>query len=237
MSKNLFATKEFDNSHEGKSTNSMKKALVEALVFILTLAIIAPIAMYTVQYAFGTNASPFLVSGTSMYPTLNDRQMVIVNKVDDRIENGSIVVSLLPEAGYAFTSNKEAQYIVKRVIAGPGETVDIGYDDIIMVNGVAVEEPYLTEAAKSETYVPNYQSHYELADDEYFVVGDNRGHSCDSRYFGVVTAEEITGVVNNSTVNATSLIFSVLKYAVGIIVLYLLVEKLLTVILTKVFKV
>ena len=238
MSKNLFATKEFDNSHEGKSTNSIKKALVEALVFILTLAIIAPIAMYTVQYAFGSDASPFLVSGTSMYPTLDDRQMVIVNKTEDRIENGSIIVSLLPESGYAFTSNKEeGQHIVKRVIAGPGETVDIGYDDIIKVNGVAVDEPYLTEAAKNETYVPNYQNHYVLADDEYFVVGDNRGNSCDSRYFGVVNEEYITGVVNNNTVNSMFMIASVVTYAVGIIVLYLLVEKLLTVILNKVFKV
>lgn len=237
MSKNLFTTMEFDNSHNAKSSRGIKQALVEALVFILTLAIIAPIAMYTVHYAFGTNASPFVVSGLSMDPTLTDGQMVLVNKTPEGPENGDIIVSLLPEQGYLFTSNKEAQFIVKRVIAGPGETVDIAANDSITVNGVVIEEPYLTEAAKSETYVPNYQTHYELADNEYFVVGDNRGHSCDSRYFGVVKSDEITGVVNENTLNTGSMFISIAKYAIGIIVLYLLVEKVLTIVLRKVFKV
>ena len=237
MSKNLYTTEEFDNSHKKSSSNNIKKALVEALVFILTLAIIAPIAMYTINYAFGMDASPFLVSGNSMDPTLENGQLVLVNKVQESPKNGAIVVTQLPEQGYQFTSNKEAQFIIKRIIAGPGEIVDIGVDDCITVNGVDIEEPYLTETAKSETYVPNYQTHYELADNEYFVVGDNRGHSCDSRYFGVVKYDEITGVVNENTVNSVFMITSIAKYAVGIVILYFLVEKILTVVLRKIFKV
>ena len=104
-------------------------------------------------------------------------------------------------------------------------------------DSVIVDEPYLTETAKNETYVPNYQSHYELGDDEYFVAGDNRGHSCDSRYFGVVSYSEITGTINQNTQSTTSMLLHILKYAIGIIVLYLLVEKILTVVLCKVFKV
>ena len=236
MSKNLFEAEEFDNSHK-KNSSSVKKALVEALVFILTLAIIAPIAMYTVQHAFGKSASPFIVAGHSMDPTLADGQLVLVNKTEDGPTNGDIVVTRMPEKGLQFTTDKEAQFIVKRVVAGPGETIDIGTDDTILVNGVVIEEPYLTETAKNATYVPNYQTHYELADGEYFVVGDNRGHSCDSRYFGVVKYEEISGVVNEESASPTFLIFSVVKYAIGIIVLYLLVEKILTVVLCKIFKV
>lgn len=237
MSKNLYTTEEFDNSHNKSSTNSIKKALVEALVFILTLAIIAPIAMYTVNFAFGMDASPFMVSGHSMDPTLEDGQVVMVTPPEGIPENGSIVVTQLPEQGYQFTSDTEAQFIIKRIIAGPGETIDIGYDDTIRINGEIVDEPYLTETAKSETYVPNYQNHYELADDEYFVAGDNRGHSCDSRYFGVVKYEEITGVVDEEAADSASMVTSIAKYAVGIIVLYFLVEKILTALLRKIFKV
>lgn len=236
MSKNLFTTKEFDNSHKKNSSN-MKRALVEALVFILTLAIIAPIAMYTVQHAFGTNASPFVVAGHSMDPTLTNGQMVLVNETETGPAHGDIVVTRMPERGLQFTTDKEAQFIIKRVVAGPGETIDIGVDDTILVNGVPIDEPYLTETAKSATYVPNYQTHYELADDEYFVVGDNRANSCDSRYFGTVKYEDISGVVNEESADPAFLIFSVAKYAIGIIVLYLLVEKILTVVLCKIFKV
>ena len=92
-------------------------------------------------------------------------------------------------------------------------------------------------AAKNATYVPNYQTHCELADDEYFVVGDNRANSCDSRYFGTVKYEDISGVVNEESADPAFLILSVAKYAIGIIVLYLLVEKILTFVLCKIFKV
>ncbi len=235
MSKNLFEAKEFNNSH--KNSSSIKKALVEALVFILTLAIIAPIAMYTVQHAFGVSVSPFMVAGHSMDPTLSDGQFVLVNKTEDGPDNGDIVVTRMPEKGLEFTTDKNAHFIVKRVVAGPGEIIDIGSDDVILVNGVAIDEPYLTETAKSATYVPNYQTHYELADDEYFVVGDNRANSCDSRYFGTVKYEDISGVVNEESADPAFLIFSVAKYAIGIIVLYLLVEKILTFVLRKIFKV
>lgn len=237
MNKDLNKTKEFDNSHNMNSSNGIKRALVEALVFILTLAIIAPIAISTVHGAFGMESSPYVVSGTSMDPTLTDGQMVMVNKTPEGPKNGDIIVFELPEKGYQFTTNTEIQFVVKRVLAGPGETIDIGSDDTITVNGVIVDEPYLTETAKNETYVPNYQSHYELGDDEYFVAGDNRGHSCDSRYFGVVNYSEITGTINQNTQSTTSMLLHILKYAIGIIVLYLLVEKILTVVLCKVFKV
>lgn len=237
MNKDLNTIKEFDNSHEKKSSFGIKQALVEALVFILTLAIIAPIALYTVHYAFGDEASPFVVSGMSMDPTLDDGQMVIVNKTNEAPQNGDIVVTLLPEEGYKYSAIPEAQYIVKRVLAGPGDIIDIGVDDSVTVNGIVIEEPYLSETAKNATYVPNHQTHYELTDGEYFVAGDNRANSCDSRYFGVVKHEEITGVVNENSIDVMGLLFSVIKYAIGIIVLYFIVEKVLTVALFKVFKV
>lgn len=236
MSKNLFGPKEFENSHK-KNTGSIKEALVEILVFILTLAIMVPIAINTAQYAFGVSASPYRVAGHSMDPTLADGQLVIANKTEDGPANGDVVVTLMHEKGLQFCNDKKARYIVKRVAAGPGETIDIGPDNVILINGVAIDEPYLTETAKNATYVPNYQTHYELADDEYFVVGDNRANSCDSRYFGAVKYEEISGVVNMESANPKSLIVSVVKYGLGIMVLYLLVEKVLLFALSKIFKV
>ena len=237
MIKNLFKTTVADNSHKETTTNPIKKALVEALVFILTLAIIAPIAVYTVQFAFGADASPFRVVGTSMYPTLNNGQLVIVNKSDEAYVNGDIVVTQMPEAGRQYTTDEGAHFIVKRIIASPGETVDIGVDDTVMIDGIVIDEPYLTETAKNETYVQNQTTHFELGNNQYFVVGDNRGNSCDSRYFGVVEYDAIAGVVNDKTMDSAFLFTSIAKYAIGIIIAYLLAEKILTVSLYKLFKV
>ena len=230
-------SKLFSAASEKEEPVSLKEELIGILTFLLALAITVSVATGAWRYAFGTDASPFLVTGSSMYPTLTDRQMVVVNNTQKTPSRGDVIVTLLPEAGYRFTTSKEVQHIVKRVLAGPGETVEIGPDDVVLVNGIPLEEPYLTEAAKSETYAQNYPVYCELSEGEYFVVGDNRAHSCDSRYFGAVTDEEIIGIVNENTFDSSFIPTTAPIILVGAILLLLLTEYVLRFLLRKALKV
>lgn len=133
------------------------------------------------------------VIGISMNPTFTGRddsigqtgdRLIYLSAVSD-FDNGDIVVvdsSLLDEA------------IVKRVIATPGQTIDIDFTEgIVYVDGVALDESYTAEP----TYL-NYDSvQYPLTlkENEYFIMGDNRNRSLDSRYFGPVNKESIAGKV------------------------------------------
>ena len=112
-----------------------------------------------------------------MDQTLEDGQILLLYKLAN-VDYGDIVV---------LDEEKEGEIIIKRIIGMPGDTVSIR-DNTIYVNGEEVEEDY----AYGET------SDYEeitLDDDEYFILGDNRPISKDSRYFGPVKEDEIIGKI------------------------------------------
>lgn len=126
----------------------------------------------------------FIVEGASMQPNFETGQFLIVSRLNylfGQPEYGDIVV-------FHYPNNPDKDYI-KRIIGLPGDTVEIR-DTRVLVNGEELNEPYINEPCrplqcKDETWV--------LADDEYFVMGDNRNHSSDSRSFGPVQAEFIVG--------------------------------------------
>lgn len=118
--------------------------------------------------------TPVIVSGNSMNPTLTDGTLAIscnYNKSDD-IERGTIIV--------AKTSD---YYIIKRVIGLPGETISCK-DDTIYINGIALKDDY----SDIETYD---FGETVIGNDEYFVLGDNRTNSKDSRSIGAIKKSEI----------------------------------------------
>ncbi len=215
--------------------NFLKQALPEVLAILLALVILAPLANRTIPFLFSTDMSHVIVSGSSMSPTLEDGQRVMTNNDCSAIARGDIVVSNLPEAGYQFTSIKEKHHIIKRIIALPGETVDIGIDNTIRINGEILDEPYLTEEAKAATYVQGRQTHFELAENMYFVIGDNRTNSCDSRYFGCVEHSMITGVVDPNATVPDTLARDFFILIIGIWVLYRIFGTVLEFIFRKVF--
>jgi signal peptidase I len=135
-------------------------------------------------------AQPVVVEGTSMLPQLHDGERLLVNKlvyykiqsVDwGHLKRGDIIVFWYPK-------DPEKSY-VKRIIALPGETVEVRSGKIL-IDGHVLNEPYLdTQHNQSLPSFPpkTVEEHY------YFVMGDNRDNSSDSRYWGLVPEKYIYG--------------------------------------------
>ena len=129
------------------------------------------------------------VEGASMENTLHNGDNLIVDKLSYRFhdpERFDIIV--FP---FQFQDNT---YYIKRIIGLPGETVQIMDDGSIYINGGKLEENYGMEVIKPET-IGRAAEPIELGDDEYFVMGDNRNNSSDSRtdMVGNITRENIIG--------------------------------------------
>jgi len=126
----------------------------------------------------------YVVDGASMEPNFHTNERVIVDRITMVLggpSRGDVVVLDSP------TSSDEL--LIKRVIGLPGEQIVID-DGYVYVNGTPLNEPYITELC---TY-PSCEGTWELSDDEYFVLGDNRMHSLDSHSFGPVEASTIQGI-------------------------------------------
>lgn len=146
-----------------------------------TVAILVVVAALAVLVA--TLWMPVLrIYGTSMSPTLTDGQVVITVKTG-RFRSGDITAF--------YHGNK---LLIKRYIAGPGQWVDIDRLGNVSIDGKALDEPYLTDKAYGET---NIDLPYQVPDDRYFLMGDNREVSVDSRNttVGCVARDQIVGKV------------------------------------------
>jgi signal peptidase I len=137
--------------------------------------------------------APIVVDGRSMNPTLQDQDRMIVNKISYKItepKRFDIIVFHAPE-------NKD---YIKRIIGLPGDTIEYK-DDILYVNGVAYEEPYLEEFKQENLDGPLTESftleekigQAVVPEGELFVMGDNRRNSKDSRHIGTIPMEEVLG--------------------------------------------
>ncbi|APZ50240.1 signal peptidase I [Jeotgalibaca sp. PTS2502] len=143
---------------------------------------------------------PLQVVGPSMYPTLQDGDRLILNRLGS-IDRFDVVVFPAPDPEGA----KENEEYVKRIIGMPGDEI-VYLDDLLYVNGEAVEEHYLEslQAEKEDsTLTPDFtlmdipeSDSYQVPEGMYFVMGDNRSRSKDSRVFGFVSEELIEGTTS-----------------------------------------
>lgn len=137
-------------------------------------------------------ASPYVVSGASMEPNFHDWHYLIVDRIVYDIfspQRGEIVVFRYPP--------DPSRYLIKRVIGLPGETVVVGGAEVRVINsahpeGFTLSEPYVSE--ENRTYGDNVR--LTLGTDEYFVLGDNRRVSADSRLWGPLPIKDIVGRVD-----------------------------------------
>ena len=145
----------------------MKEKIKEISPYVLIVVVIVVIRIFI--------ATPVKVDGDSMYNTLNDNDIVLLSKLSS-IDRFDIIV---------LKENDNNATIIKRVIGMPGDKVKIR-NNKIYINNKIIEDEY----AYGET------SDYDeitLGDDEYFVLGDNRLISKDSRYFGAIKKSDIKG--------------------------------------------
>lgn len=122
------------------------------------------------------------IYGSSMTPTLEEGQIVLSFK-SSKMEQGDIVAF--------YYGNK---VLLKRYIAGPGSWVDIKEDGTVLVDGKELEEPYLTEKAFG---ICDLELPYQVPDKAYFLIGDHRATSVDSRHssVGCIPEDEIIGKI------------------------------------------
>ena len=190
----LKAEPENDES-DGKKKKKKKTWQQELTEWIVTIAAALLIAFVVRSFIF----EPVYVDGDSMYPTLHHREIMYVSKTS---YGTSFIGIPFTNIGKYFTVGgdperfdvvvvhyaEENYNVVKRVVGLPGDTVELR-DGYLYVNGIRYEEKFLHERARSN-YGP-----VTVPEGEYFLMGDNRNNSKDSRTVGTVSRNEIVGRV------------------------------------------
>lgn len=150
-------------------------------IVVICLVIVIPVRYFLVQ--------PFYVKGASMEPSFYDHEYLIIDEITYRFrhpQRGEIVVFKYPR--------DTRQYFIKRIVALPGERISIADSKVVIYNhlwpkGRELDESDYLSAGMTTAGLVNLQ----LGDDQYFVLGDNRHSSLDSRVFGAVPRKNIVG--------------------------------------------
>ncbi|WP_078409172.1 signal peptidase I [Priestia abyssalis] len=171
--------------------NGVKK---EIWSYIKTLVVALILSFLIQQFLF----QPYTVKGQSMMPNLEEGNKIIINKINylhSKPERFDMVVLKSPNAD---------EYLVKRVIGLPGETVEY-QDDVLFINSKPQKEPYLEDYKKQLLPFEQLTADFtlkEITDESkipegyILVLGDNRRISRDGRHFGLVKIDSVVGEVN-----------------------------------------
>ncbi len=170
-----------DISPEKQNLPEKKEGLVSEIVSfsLIALLIVLPIRLFVAQ--------PFIVSGASMETTFSTGEYLIVDQLTyyfDEPRRGEVIIFRYPK--------DPSKFFIKRIIGLPGDTIDISGRQVTITNaenpdGVVLDESYIHSMRPSATITE------QLGDGEYFVMGDNRDASSDSRAWGVLQRDKIVG--------------------------------------------
>src|SRR5256884_9003167 len=149
----------------------------------LEIVFLALVLYVVIQYAVQT----VHVLGSSMYSTLHDNDLLVASKISYKLhspQRGDIIVFKPPD--------EASRDFIKRIIALPGERIHIT-NSVVYINGQVLREPYLPEKWTYNNNWPATGQDQLVPPDEYFVMGDNRNHSSDSRTFNFIELTSILG--------------------------------------------
>ncbi len=167
-------------------TNEVKPTVNSFLWELVRVIVIAIVLMFAIRVFI---AEPFVVSGSSMVPNFHNREYLVVDKISYRFHEpnrGDVIIFRYPK--------DTSQYFIKRIIGLPGEKVQIDNGRVKVYNSQYPQGSYI-----DETYLPNNENTFgkndivTLGSDEYFVLGDNRLASSDSRVWGILPKHDIIG--------------------------------------------
>lgn len=160
-------------------TPKKKNSIVELIKFaVIAALIVIPIRTYIAQ--------PFIVSGNSMIPTFHDQEYLIVDEISYHLRDpyrGEVIVFKYPK--------DTSKYFIKRVIGLPGETIKLKGNEITIVNnehkdGFVLDQSYIQNKSSDSFEI-------SLKENQYYVMGDNRIASSDSRAWGPLERHFIVG--------------------------------------------
>ncbi len=193
-----------DSASQAPPSRTTRNELLSSVREIVETLVLAALFFFALRAV----VQNFRVEGSSMFPTFADGQYVLVNKAVYAHLSPSTLPTWMPGAGtgparFLFhppergdvivfhppPPNDPSRDFIKRVLGVPGDTVDI-LNSHVVINGNMLDEPYIHQPTLPLS--PRF-SHVVLGPDQYFVLGDNRGNSSDSRAWGPVGADAIVG--------------------------------------------
>ncbi len=166
-----------ENISEAAAKKNWRRRLAIILGSFLLLVLLVGMALYIIL-----GLQPVKVKGTAMSPTLNDDDRIFISRRVEEINRGDIVVFLFPR--------DTSKSFIKRIVGLPGETISIDENGQLYINGAAAEEPYVSPDRNQH---PTPVDQQVIKADHYFVMGDNRDASNDSRAWGLVSRSLIYG--------------------------------------------
>ena len=163
---------------EPKETKKQKISgvLKATLPYIIIIIVVALIRTFII--------TPVQVEGMSMFSTLNDKEILLLKKYDKNYKRFDIVV-------FNYNNTK----LIKRIVGFPGDTVEYK-NNKLYINGKYVKESFLKNNQKTVDFKLEELGYEKIPRDYYFVMGDNRTNSTDSRIIGLVSSSDIEGTTN-----------------------------------------
>lgn len=178
-----FSDEDWENYEHDREVRNKKRSLKGIGKFVVLLALMWCVVYCITHFLYGF----IIVDGSSMTNTLHDQQVGIIQKwsIHEKVQRGDIIV---------FFSDELDEYLIKRMIALPGDTIKIE-SGVVTVNGEVIDEPYIKEPMDDYDSDTPEVAEMTIADDEFFAMGDNRNGSYDCRELGPAPMEKLEGIL------------------------------------------
>lgn len=158
---------------------SIREFLLDSIKFIIVIFVVLILFLYVVSIT--------QVVGNSMYPTLQNQEVLVLNKAIYRFSDVKRrdIISL---------SYADTKYLIKRVVGLPGDTIEFR-DNTLYINGEVYEEDYLGDDVITDDFSLQDIGYDVIPEDMYLVLGDNRQNSMDGRDIGLIKKSDIIGKI------------------------------------------